>query len=83
MTAVVGFGDTLSFTLALFVGGGVGSLAMGYSLVSLRSRPVSSGCLQPCFNLGGSKSMSATSGMDNKSATLASFSVFSGSSFMR
>lgn len=34
-SAVAGFGDTPSFTLALFVGGGVGSLAMVYSLASL------------------------------------------------
>ena len=31
MTAVVGLGDTPSLTLALFVGGGIGSLAMIYS----------------------------------------------------
>ncbi len=31
LTTVVGLGDTPSFTLALFMGGGVGSLAMGYS----------------------------------------------------
>ena len=75
MTAVVGLGDTPSFTLALFVGGGVGTLAMVYFLVSLRSRLVSSGCLQPCFNRGGSKSMSAASGMASSSTMFASFSV--------